>query len=57
MKEITLESGDKINLNLTTRHFASEQWMDWTQDRRRLQDIMNNNKVTNFNQTNNSNSS
>jgi hypothetical protein len=29
MKEVKINGNEVIKLNLTTAHFASEQWMDW----------------------------
>lgn len=36
MKDVKINGNEVIKLNLTTAHFASEQWMDWKQDRRTL---------------------
>jgi hypothetical protein len=36
MKDVKINGNEVIKLNFTTAHFASEQWMDWKQDRRTL---------------------
>ena len=35
MKDIIVR-GETVTLNLTTKHFASEQWMDWEEDGKKL---------------------
>ncbi len=39
MKDMMVR-GEKITLNFTTKHFASEMWMDWEEDSRRVTDIL-----------------
>lgn len=43
MKRLRLK-GDRYveRLGLTTAHYASEQWMDWREDRKRLRLFLNN---------------